>query len=129
MSLLTNRPYHRTNNRIPAGDSNALEANLRLYADADVVLSSALHGCIIAVAMGCKILAVSGDYKVESFMDAAGLSEWVCDIEEVDSLTDLLKNLHSQSIPNEFVTWASNQNRLVAGRMRKAMVISGGMVI
>ena len=44
-----------------------------------VVRSSALHGCIIAAAMGPKVAAVCGDRRIEGFMEVAGLAEWVLD--------------------------------------------------
>lgn len=113
----TRRPYRRTNNRINAGSEAALAAILDLYAKSDVILSSALHGCVIAVAMGHKFLAVSGDYKMESFMQAAGLSEWVCDINEVDSLTELLANLSDQNPCQEFVAWVRQENRSIAQKI------------
>jgi polysaccharide pyruvyl transferase WcaK-like protein len=116
----TQRPYWTTNNRIPAGDASALEDILERYASADIVLSSALHGCIIALAMGRRALAISGDYKIESFMEAAGLGEWVCDIDEVDSLPQRLARLADQRPPREFIARAREANREVAVRVLAA---------
>ncbi|WP_158218566.1 polysaccharide pyruvyl transferase family protein [Synechococcus sp. 1G10] len=67
----------RTNNRIPHGDTNAFDVIIDLYAASSLVLSSALHGCVIAVAMGRPVLAVSGDRKIDAFMQAVGLGDWV----------------------------------------------------
>jgi polysaccharide pyruvyl transferase WcaK-like protein len=114
----TGRPCRQTNNRIEPGGEAALAAILRRYREADIVLSSALHGCIIAVSMGKKIIAVSGDRKIEGFMQAAGLSDWVLDIEQVCRLPDLFEDLAGQPIPAAFVVTAREQNRAVAASIR-----------
>ncbi len=92
----TGRPCRGTNNRISGGDVGALTNTLLLYERSDLVLSSALHGCIIAVAMGRPVLAVSGDRKIESFMEAVGLRDWVCDITETASIPARLETLGRQ---------------------------------
>jgi polysaccharide pyruvyl transferase WcaK-like protein len=114
----TGRSYRRTNNLIPAGNRGALEKVLELYCSADLVLASRLHGCILALATGRKVLAVSGDHKVESFMAAAGLREWVCDLAAVDTLPQRLQALSSQVVPAAFVEKARAQNRAVAEQVR-----------
>jgi polysaccharide pyruvyl transferase WcaK-like protein len=114
----TGRAYRQTNNLMRAGSAAALRKTLDLYAAADLVLTSRLHGCIIALAMGRKVLVVSADHKVESFMDAAGLSEWVCDLDEVASLPERLRKLPSQVVPTAFVEKAREQNRRVAEQVR-----------
>ena len=114
----TGRSYRRTNNLIPAGDRRALANTLDLYASADLVLTSRLHGAIIALAMGRRVLIVSGDHKVESFMSAAGLGEWVCDLSEVAALRIRLERLHDQRPPLEFIENGRRQNRAVAEQIR-----------
>lgn len=47
----TSRVFRETNNRHHADDAG-LESVLALYRRSDVVLSSALHGCLIAIAWG-----------------------------------------------------------------------------
>lgn len=113
----TERPYRTTNNRIPPGSEAALSEILARYAASDIVLSSALHGCIVAAAMGRKVLAVSGDRKIEAFMQAAGLAQWVVDLDEVDTLPQRLANLAGQPPVHEFVQWARQANRAVAARL------------
>ncbi len=110
----TGRSYRQMNNLIPAGHNGAVQKTLDLYASADLVVTSRLHGCIIALAMGRRVLVVSGDRKVESFMRAAGLSEWVCDLDEVESLPARLEKLHEQQLPTQFIEDGRRQNRLVA---------------
>jgi polysaccharide pyruvyl transferase WcaK-like protein len=115
----TGRSYRQTNNRIPAGDVSALQRTLDLYASADLILTSRLHGCIIALATGRKVLVVSADHKIESFMDAAGLSKWVCDLDEIDTLPQRLQSLSNEVVPPlHFVEQARGQNRAVADQIR-----------
>ena len=110
----TGRPYRQTNNRIDSGNAAELARTLHLYASSDLVLSSALHGCILAVAMGRKVLAVSGDYKIEAFMQSAGLGEWVCDIDDVAVIPSALSALAGQNWPGEFIQQARAANQAVA---------------
>jgi polysaccharide pyruvyl transferase WcaK-like protein len=110
----TGRTYRSTNNRIDAGDEAALTKTLHLYARSDLVLSSALHGCIVGVAMGCGVLAVSGDYKIEAFMQAAGLGDWVCDVDHVSEIPAMLAGLLHQRWPKEFVHETRAANRSIA---------------
>jgi polysaccharide pyruvyl transferase WcaK-like protein len=114
----TGRSYRQTNNLIPAGNAAALQRTLDFYASADLVLTSRLHGCIIALAAGRRVLVVSADHKVESFMDAAGLGEWVCDLVEIDTLPQRLQALSRQIVPGPFVEKAREQNGLVADQVR-----------
>jgi polysaccharide pyruvyl transferase WcaK-like protein len=117
------RSYHEIDNQIADGSAEALAATLRLYAEADLVLSSRLHGCIIGLAMGRKVLAVSGDHKVESFMRAARLSEWVCDLDDLQSVPARLAALEQQRTPRAFVARARRDNRSIAATIR-AMALS-----
>jgi len=114
----TGRTYRQMNNLIPAGHRGALQKSLDLYAAADLVLTSRLHGCILALAHGRPVFAVSGDHKVESFMEAAGLADWVCDLDEIDVLPQRLNQLPSQTAPTAFVDHARRQNRAVAELVR-----------
>jgi polysaccharide pyruvyl transferase WcaK-like protein len=115
----TGRSYRQTNNRIPPRSTSSLEATLALYASSDLVLSSRLHGCIIALAMGRPVLAVSGDHKIESFMRAANLSEWVCELDQIDSLPERLADLPRQPSAAHFIELARSQNRQVAEQVRQ----------
>jgi polysaccharide pyruvyl transferase WcaK-like protein len=88
--------YRQTNNLIQAGNKVQLEGILNLYRGSGYVLSSALHGCIIAAAMGKKVLAVSGDRKIEGFMNSIGLDEWVLEQNETDTVLEKLQILDQQ---------------------------------
>lgn len=113
----TSRPFLRTNNRLDRPDERALQATLQLYATADLILSSALHGCIVGLAMGKRVLAVSGDRKIESCMQALGLSAWVLDIGQIHELPILLEQLNMQIHPSELLAKAGAANRSVAERV------------
>ena len=119
----TNRRYRAKNNRIPFGNEDILSAILGLYTSSDIVLSSGLHGCIIGLAMGLKVVAVSGDYKIESFMQAAGLSDWVIDLKEIHSLPDRLTNISEQPAPMKFLQSARQANRAIAEDVKRAIEI------
>lgn len=112
----TGRSYRHANNQIKAGDEKQLASRLQKYRDADIVLSSALHGCIIGVALGCKVVAVSGDRKIDSFMSSVGLNEWVCSNERLDLLPDLLRKVDSQVWPDEALQHMRAANTKVGER-------------
>jgi polysaccharide pyruvyl transferase WcaK-like protein len=113
----TGRSYRQMNNLIPAGHNGALQKSLDGYAAADLVITSRLHGCIIALATGRRVLVVSGDNKVDSFMDSAGLSDWVCDLSDVRSLPARLEKLREQRLPAEFIEAGRRKNRAVADQV------------
>ena len=114
----TGRRYRETNNRIPDESEKALAEVLDRYRKSDLVISSRLHGCIIALALGRKVLAVSGDRKVESFMKAMGLERWVCDLEDVNSVPERLRKLPEQPVPVDCLRAAQRDNLAVATRVR-----------
>jgi polysaccharide pyruvyl transferase WcaK-like protein len=123
----TCRPLLRTNNRIEPGSLDNLNRTLELYRQADVILSSALHGCIIGVALGRKVIAVSGDRKIESFMESAGLGEWVCDQAEVDRLPELFSVVAEQPSRESFLSGARQKNFDLARRVLRSNSGDGKM--
>lgn len=112
------RPYREVNNRIHPGDREALNRILSLYADSDIIVSSALHGCIIGSAMGKKVLAVSGDWKIESFMGMAGLKDWVIDIDYLEELDSKISELPEQQNCLNRLAPFRDQNRNIADNIR-----------
>src|SRR6478735_7986242 len=114
----TGRGYQQTDNQISDGDERALAEQLERYARADVLVTSRLHGCIIGLAMGRKVLAISGDRKVDSFMTAAGLSEWVCDVNNLGGLSGLLARLDEQRWPREFVQRVRSENQVIGNLVK-----------
>jgi polysaccharide pyruvyl transferase WcaK-like protein len=123
---INNRIYRRTNNLISAGSQSGFNDVMTRYEKSDLIVSSRLHGCIIGLALGCKVLAISGDRKVESFMTAAGLADWVCDVNEIESLTTLLERLPFQPSAEQYVEQAREQNRLVAKALLRQFAGAGG---
>ena len=99
----TERVFLRTNNQIASGDEKQLRHCLDLYRQSDVVISSALHGCVIAIALGKKLIAVSGDRKIDSFMHAFGLGNWVCSNDVLSRSPMLLDNIDEQNSCDEQV--------------------------
>lgn len=116
-AVKTRRPYRRTNNRLEAVREGDLATCLGLYAKSDLVVSSALHGCIVAVAMGRPVLAVSGDRKIEAFMGAAGLADWVVDHRDLAQIAPMLERLTRQAPVLAFVERAREENLCVAARV------------
>jgi polysaccharide pyruvyl transferase WcaK-like protein len=106
--------YRQTNNRITKDSEKELQQILSLYRQSGYVLSSALHGCIIAVAMGLKVLAVSGDRKIEGFMESVGLQDWVLDIGELEKIPEYLEKLHLQNSGNLDIEKIQKKNQQVA---------------
>jgi polysaccharide pyruvyl transferase WcaK-like protein len=109
--------FRETNNRIEPDREAELAQRLSLYRRSSLVASSALHGCIIAVAMGRPVLAVSGDRKIDAFMQAAGLGSWVLAQDGLNQLTPMLGRLATQPRPALFVAAARQANRDVAARV------------
>lgn len=115
--------YHQTNNRITKDSEKEMEQILSLYRRSGYVLSSALHGCIIAVAMGLKVLAVSGDRKIEGFMESVGLQDWVLDIKETEKIPGFLNRLHLQNDPKSRLKNIQKQNQQVAADIKKIAAV------
>ena len=114
---MTERPYHEIDNQISDGDEAALAGALGHYAEVDLIVSSRLHGCILGLSMGRRVLAISGDHKVESFMEAAGLREWVCAADDEQTIRNALLRLPTQIQPLEFLERARLDNQGIARRV------------
>jgi polysaccharide pyruvyl transferase WcaK-like protein len=115
----TGRPFRRTNNEIHPGRESELAHTLEAYAQADLVLTGRLHGCIIGLAMGRKVLVVSGDRKIESFMEAAGLQNWVLDLDQTAALSRCLERLPAQPAPARFLAETRRANQNVAAKVQE----------
>jgi polysaccharide pyruvyl transferase WcaK-like protein len=117
----TRRPFAGTDNQIEDGDEGALSEILKRYEKADIVVSSRLHGCIIGVAMGRRVIAVAGDRKVDSFMDAAGLADWVCQPDDLGNFRRRLDQIETQEPPRAFVERTRQGNLGVADRIKEML--------
>ena len=115
------RVYTETRNRIEPKEK-ALQAELDKYRNADVVVSSRLHGCIIAAGMEKKLIAVSGDRKIDHFMAAAGLEDWVLDVNEIGRLPEMMKALDEQKPCAEFAARACRENLAVSEKIKKQII-------
>ncbi len=91
----TGRPFRQTNNRIEPGRFDHMASELEKYRRSDVVLSSALHGCVIGVGMRKHVLAVSGDWKIEGFMEQVGRADQVTEVADLSDLHARLMNAAS----------------------------------
>jgi polysaccharide pyruvyl transferase WcaK-like protein len=110
--------YRETNNRVEKDRVAEMQRLLDVYAKSEIVVSSALHGCIIAVAMGRKVIAISGDRKIEAFMEAVGLGDWVLDIEEMDLFEERLEQIPQQQHPIDKLDAIKRANELVAEQIK-----------
>jgi len=120
----TGRAFAATNHRI-APDESALNRILDLYRASDIILTSRLHGCILGLAAGRKVLAVSGDFKVEAFMTAAGLGDWVLDPTDLRALDARLEALERQPSVDSLMDEGRRANRLIADQV--LAMASGGV--
>jgi polysaccharide pyruvyl transferase WcaK-like protein len=110
----TGRIYVETNNLITKNNEIELAKILSLYEKSDIIISSALHGCIIALAMRRKVIVVSGDRKIEAFMESMGLKNWVLDINEVLDLPEHLNQLDAQPDPALMLNFYKKKNEEIA---------------
>lgn len=117
-AAITGRKFEETNNRIKPGSLGELDRLLDKYARAEVVLSARLHGCIIAAALGRKVVAVAHDWKVDEFMGAIGLSDWVVPYFEISRVPELLDRIECQPPVAGKLAEAVEANRGIAWRIR-----------
>lgn len=119
----TGLKYIETNNLVQKGNMSELDHVLEVYANSPIVISSALHGCIIGAAMGKKVIAVSGDRKIEGFMESVGLSDWVLDYTEAERLPQLLNQISLQKFPADSINMARKKNEKIAQSIKSIYTI------
>lgn len=119
----TGRPYCRTNNLVGFAGDKTVDEVLARYRASDVIVTSRLHGCIIGVGMGRRVVAVSGDRKIESFMKDAGLGEWVLPQERVGKLAETLGRIDDQRSAHAFRERAHERLRMTAVAVRKTLAL------
>ena len=124
MAAASNRPFRRTNNRIDAGDESQLQKCLQLYHDSDIVLSSGLHGCVIGAALGKKVVAVSGDLKIDYFMRSVALGDWVCERDDLGRVELLLATCEKQEATGDFVARLRQANEDIGRRVQTMLASS-----
>lgn len=89
----TGRAYTETDQRISPDDGDAFVRGIERFGQAEVVVSSRLHGCLLALAARRPVIAISGDVKVDSFMTWAGLGNRLIDAQDDDAVRTLGERL------------------------------------
>lgn len=117
----TGRTYRETNNRIAKDSEKEMADCLLRYQKSELVVSSGLHGCIIGLCLGLKVLAVSADKKIEGFMESVGQKDWVLDVREAHRVPEWLGELHEQQVPQTILQDARRKHQQIAEQI-KAMV-------
>ena len=118
----TGRNFNSLNNEVHPAREHELAEALDKYIAAELILTARLHGCIIGLAMGRKVLAVSCDRKIESFMEAAGLRDWVVDVEDVrENLPVMLEALPNQPDISDFIADVRGANHEIASKIKLLM--------
>jgi hypothetical protein len=109
-------PFSETNNRV--GELDQVPGVHDLYLKSDVIVSSALHGCIIGLSLGRKVIAISGDTKIESFMNSIGLGDWVIDRKNIETLQEKLDHIEEQETPYNKLELIRNENKKIAAQIK-----------
>jgi polysaccharide pyruvyl transferase WcaK-like protein len=98
-----------------AQSPNAL---LEFFRGLDVIISSRLHGVLLAIVSARPVLALSHDRKVRAVMGDSGVSDFCVDLTTatVQQVTEILRNLTDQLDPcarrlREYVEFASSALR------------------
>ena len=108
------RSFVHINNLIKAGSNSELEKILEIYSSASLIVTGRLHGCILSTAINRPFVTVSGDKKIESFMDHAGLSDWLIDKNEVGKLRELInKAINTTFDTQTFAETIRSKNRKI----------------
>jgi polysaccharide pyruvyl transferase WcaK-like protein len=81
----------------------------RHYQGADIVVSSRLHGLVLAAGMGAKVIAIAKDEKICSFMAQIGMSEW--NVQTAGELWHALATVHLQRACNSKVRQIVSDNQ------------------
>jgi polysaccharide pyruvyl transferase WcaK-like protein len=113
----TGRPYRSAGNRVTPGHTRELDALMKKYAAADLMVSSTLHGFIPGVSVGKKVLAISGEYKIEEFMNVVGLGDWLLSQEDVRQIRGRREKLRQQASADEHVCRVRQQHRRIANEV------------
>jgi polysaccharide pyruvyl transferase WcaK-like protein len=111
--------YRETNNRITKDSETELAQVMVKYEKSNLVLSSGLHGCVIGAAMGLKVLAVSGDRKIDAFMRTVGLRDWVVNPDEIEFICERLQDLERQVNPGAAIKEIRVKNQAVANQIKE----------
>ena len=111
-------------------EAQSPNALLEFFRGLDVVISSRLHGVLLAIVSARPVLALSHDRKVRAVMSDSGVSDFCVDLTTatVEQVTGILLNLTDQLDPcarrlREYVEAASNalrqQNELLPQLLKR----------
>jgi hypothetical protein len=70
------------------------------------------------LATGRPVIAVSGDWKIEAFMETAGLGDWVVGASDCSQLPQLLAIADQQPSVSGHLRASVEENRAVAAEAR-----------
>lgn len=75
------------------------EQQRALIADADIVLAGRYHPAVFAVAAEIPVLVIPYEHKAHGLAEAAGLHDWVLDVEDVfeERMREMVLKLHDRS--------------------------------
>lgn len=89
------------------------------YSSAHITVSSSLHGCILALSLGSKLIAVSRDWKIEGFLQMVDLEEAICDIDEIEKKA---KNIGLQKDVSKRIEKMKKENEYFAQEVKKLIL-------
>jgi polysaccharide pyruvyl transferase WcaK-like protein len=103
----------RTRDKCSINEHRTPDALLTFFRQMDIVVSSRLHGVLLAINTGRPVLAISHERKVRAVMGDVGLTAYCTDLPTVSAeqvsamLRELTKNLGScERKLAEYVSWA-----------------------
>lgn len=82
------------------------------YVKAEVVVTSRLHGAIIATTLGKKVVALSGDAKISDYMASVGLKDFV--VHDPAELADVVDRLDEQPTAEASIQAFAEENERFA---------------
>lgn len=88
--IQNNMGYSEVDNIIR--ENNGINDIMDLYQNSEIVVSTRLHGYIIAKTLGKKVVAISNDHKIEGFANAIGdVKPLDCENLDKKTLSDAIK--------------------------------------
>ena len=86
------------------------------YLPSKYIITSRLHGAIIGLSLGKKVVGFSSDAKIDAFFSILGLDSWVC--EDVEALKELVARIDSQPDVSNAVNDICLKNKKFAEKVR-----------
>jgi polysaccharide pyruvyl transferase WcaK-like protein len=89
------------------------------YSSAKITVSSSLHGCILALSLGSKLIAISKDWKIEGFLQMVNLEEAICNVDEIGKKA---KHLELQKDVSKEIEKIKKENEYFAQKVKKLII-------